>query len=478
MRFAVFASVGWLLLPWIAAAEAPSAAPWEGLTFHRAPVARAEGAVSEDWPRFLGPGDAATSGETHLRKEFPESGPPLVWECRKGSGYASPAIAGGKLVLFHRVNGLETVECMDAATGQRFWQHAYAAPYSDDFGYSDGPRAGPVIHDGLVYTFGVTSWLKCLSLESGMVVWEVDCGVKYLIPKYFFGSGSSPIVYQDLVLLNAGGETGKCVVAFDRKSGAEKWVIQHPWGQSYASPIQARWHGADRILFFTGGKSEPSTGGLLVIDPVKGQLEASFPWRARRYPSVNAASPVLCGENQVLLSHAYVDRDHEQNGSVLLRTYGEGGLSPVWQDARFGCHWMTPVYHKGHLYAFSGEKERFCDLICVEAATGKRLWSERPTWTYTAVNDQKIPMSFYRASLLKAGGDAQFLCLGEWGTLSWLELSPSGMKRGSSAQLFTAQQSWTLPALSQGLLYVLQNEADRITGTPPRLLCYDLRATP
>ena len=464
--------LGFLSGPLLAA----PATPWEGLTFRAAPQPHAIGAAAEDWPRFQGPRDTPVSGETGIRQDFPVTGPPVVWECRKGSGYASPAIAEGHLVLFHRIKGAETLDCLEPETGKRIWSYSYPAEYTDDFGYSDGPRAGPVISEGKIYTFGVTSWLKCVDLVTGKLLWEVDCEKKYAVPKYFFGSGSSPIVQGGLVLVNVGGGDGQCVVAFDRQTGAEKWIVKHPWGQSYSSPIAAKWHGTDRVLFFTGGKSEPSTGGLVVVDPETGKLESTFPWRARRYPSVNASSPVLCGANQVFISHAYVDRDHDQNGGVMLRTDAKGKLSPVWNVPTFGCHWMTPVYHDNHLYAFSGEKDRSCELVCHEAATGRQLWHEKMEWEYVALDGQKLPMSLYRASLLKVG--SRFLCLGEWGSLCWLDLSPAGAKRAATAQLFTAQQTWTLPALSRGLLYVMQNDDDRVTGLPPRLICYDLRSKP
>ncbi len=447
--------------------------PWDALTFPKAPAPLAADAKTEDWPRFLGPHHTAVSGETKIRQDFPDSGPPVVWECRKGSGYACPAIADGRLILFHRLDGAETLDCLDPETGKRFWHYAYAAEYTDDFGYSDGPRAGPVIGDGKVYTFGVTSWLKCLDLTTGKPLWEVNCQQKYDMPKYFFGSGSSPLLHGDLLLVNVGGGAEQSVVAFDKNTGEEKWIVKHPWGQSYASPIPARWHGADRVLFFTGGKSEPSTGGLLVVDPATGTLESAFPWRARRYPSVNASSPVLCGPDEVFISHAYVDRGHDQNGGTLLRTDPSGKLTQVWSNPDFGCHWMNPVYHEGHLYAFSGEKDRACELVCHDAATGARLWNEKYAWDQAAPDGRTIPMSFYRGSLLKVG--PRFLCLGEWGTLAWFDLSPAGAKKLSTSQLFTAQESWTLPALSHGLLYVMQNEDDRLTGTPQRLICYDLR---
>ncbi len=452
------------------------AVAWESLTIHQAAAPRAAEATSEDWPRFLGPQNAPISRETKIRQDFPATGPPLLWECAKGSGYACPAIAAGRLVLFHRRQGQETLDCLDPESGKRFWSYAYPVEYEDDFGYSDGPRSNPVIANGRVFTFGITSWLKCVDLTSGKLIWEVDCQTKYAVPKYFFGTGSTPLVQGGQVLVNVGGGGEQCVIAFDEKTGKENWLLTHPWGQSYASPIPAKWHGTERILVFAGGKSEPSTGGLLVVDPASGKLETAHPWRARRYPSVNASSPVLCGEDRVFISHAYVDRDHDQNGGVMLQTDSLGKLTPVWNIPTLGCHWMTPIFHEGHLYAFSGEKDRACELVCHEATTGRRLWQEKMAWEAPAPNGQVLPMGLYRASLLRVGG--RFLCLGEWGTLCWLDLSPAGAVRGATAQLFTAQETWTLPALSHGLLYVVQNDKDRVTGQPPRLLCYDLRASP
>ena len=78
-----------------------------------------------------------------------------------------------------------------------------------------------------------------------------------------------------------------------------------------------------------------------------------------------------------------------------------------------------------------------------------------------------------RASLLRA--DGHYLCMAEGGHLLWLDLTPNGYRELARAWLFSASESWTLPVLSRGLLYVVQNQDDRLAGTPPRLLCYDLR---
>ena len=79
----------------------------------------------------------------------------------------------------------------------------------------------------------------------------------------------------------------------------------------------------------------------------------------------------------------------------------------------------------------------------------------------------------FRGTLLWV--DGKFLALGELGHLLWLELTPKGYKQLSRAWLFAARETWALPVLSRGLLYVTQNSRGLINREPPRLLCYDLR---
>lgn len=423
---------------------------------------------------MLGPQDAAISKETKLLQEFPADGLKKVWEYPIGSGYASPIVADGKLVYFHRINGLEQIVCMHPETGKLLWMHGYPVAYTDRYGYDSGPRASAVVADGQVFTFGVTSWLHALDAKTGKVLWKRDCEKEYGVPLYFFGSGSSPLVSGELLIVNLGGTDELCVAAFHRKTGELKWKTKHAWGQSYASPILAEMHGKSRVLVFAGGEGKPSTGGLLSIDPLSGKLDDEYFWRANRYTSVNASSPVNCGNHRVFVTQAYVDSDSGCNGGILLEMTAERKWKKLWIAPEFGCHWNTPVAWDGHLYGFSGEKESACELVCYEIATGKRLWKELPTWEIDFPPGKKLPMSFKRGCLLHV--DGKFLCWGEWGTLAWLEMSPKGIKILSSTQPFLTQQSWTLPTISQGLIYLVQRGKDELTGTPAKLICYDFRA--
>src|SRR6187549_1497831 len=94
------------------------------------------GAVTHDWAAFLGPTHNAVSSETKLSRTLP---PPLVWEFPKGTGYATPAIAGAHLVFVHRLADEEIVECLHPETGASLWQFRYSTEFEDRYGYNNGP---------------------------------------------------------------------------------------------------------------------------------------------------------------------------------------------------------------------------------------------------------------------------------------------------------------------------------------------------
>src|SRR5438105_8062006 len=71
--------------------EKPVAIIQDGLKFRAAPHPLKAGAITSDWPSFLGPSHNATSPETHLLANLVAKGPPVVWEIPRGAGYAAPA---------------------------------------------------------------------------------------------------------------------------------------------------------------------------------------------------------------------------------------------------------------------------------------------------------------------------------------------------------------------------------------------------
>ena len=427
------------------------------------------GAVTRDWASFLGPSHNAVSAETRLTRILP---PRLVWDFPKGTGYASPAIAGRRLVFIHRLGDEEVVECLHPETGSSHWRFRYPTAFEDRYGYNNGPRASPVIDLQRVYTVGAEGKMHCLELLTGKVVWQRDLRADYRVPQDFFGTASTPLVEGRLLIVNVGAPGGPCVVGLDKATGREVWRAGDQWGPSYASPVPAVIHGRRRVFVFAGGESDPPTGGLMSIDPETGHVDFVFPWRSRSHESVNASCPVVFG-NKVFISASY------RTGSALVAVQPDFTHKVLWTTQEFGLHFNTAIHRGGYLYGFDGRNEPDASLACVDAATGKIVWRVTPEWTETVGpggRGRRQLTGTYRGSLLAA--DGRYLCLGEMGHLLWMNLTPKRYTQVARARLFAARESWTLPVLSRGLLYVVQNTRDVNRTSGPRLLCYDMRAFP
>ena len=453
------------LLQALLAQALPSSTAEAQAVVHREPRPLAPDAVTHDWASFLGPSHNAVSTETPLRRDLP---PPLVWELPKGSGYASPAVAGDRLLFIHRLADEEVVECLHVETGASRWRFRYPTRFEDRYGYNNGPRSSPVVDGDRVFTVGAEGKLHCLDLETGEAVWRQDFWAKYGVPQDFFGAASTPLVEGGLLVVNVGGPRRACVVGLDTATGREAWRAGN-WGPSYASPVPATVHGRRRVFVFAGGESSPPSGGLMSIDPATGDVDFAFPFRSRTYESVNASCPVVF-DNQVFISASY------RTGGALVEVRPDFTHRVAWTTQEFALHFNTPIHRDGYLYGFDGRNQGDASLVCIDTPTGRVVWREARTWTETFQQNgstRQVIVGAARGSLLAA--DGQFVCLGEFGHLLWLDLTPEGYTEVSRAWLFAARESWTLPVLSRGLLYVTQNTRDLTTGDPPRLLCYDLR---
>ncbi len=407
--------------------------------------------ASHDWPGFLGPHRNGKSDERGLPKEWPAKGPPVVWQAAVGAGYSAPAISDGRLFHFSRYENNARLVCFDATTGEQKWACDYPTEFEDMLGYNNGPRATPVVDGPHVFTYGADGILQCIRVADGKLVWRVDTMKAFGVVKNFFGVGSTPLVYGDLLLVCVGGSppdsptdvyaangmvqpNGSAIVAFDTATGKVRWKTGDELA-SYSSPNGSKIDGHDVVFMF-------ARGGLMAIDPNKGQTITEFPYRACRLESVNASTPVVVG-NEIFISETY------ELGSALVRFTGSK-FEEIWSDRNrrrnqaMALHWNTPIEHDGYLYGSSGYHAPEAELRCVEWKTGKLMWSEP---------------NMGRSSLLLV--DGMLVCLSEDGTIRLLRPAPQKYDEIAKWELKAADDSpllpypaWAAPALSHGLLYV------------------------
>lgn len=444
------------------------------LLFVRFPVLRAE-VAGEDWPSFLGPRHNGISGETGLLDRIPTNGIPILWTKAIGTGYGAPAILGNNLVVHHRLDDSEIVECLDATTGGSKWKFSYPSRFMDPYGYNNGPRSSPVLNTDRCYTFGAEGKLACLDLHTGKVIWQRDTAKDWSIPEAFFGVGSTPLLTDDKMFVMMGGQPNAGVVALDPKTGKTLWsnVGQTNWngtttlgwraerpyewtGQekqaSYSSPVLATIHGKKHLFCLM-------RQGLVSLNPDNGEINFSRWFQSFVNDSVNAMSPVVQGD-LVLISGAYY-----RVGAVLLKVKPDGkSYEEVWripkspfdrfEAAVLEQHWNTPILADGFLYAFSGRNEPDATFRCVEFKTGKLMWTRDERWGgHPAPGAKAQPGVFGRGSSILA--DGKLIALGEGGLLGFFKPNSKQLEEISRWQVPQLHYPcWAAPILSHKKVYL------------------------
>jgi outer membrane protein assembly factor BamB len=449
--------------------------------------------TGEDWAEFLGPRGTGISGETELLEKWPDDGPPVLWRRTIGEGYSAPSVRGNRLILFHRPGGgrfsgdEEVVDCFEADSGKPLWHYACPTQYVDPYGYNGGPRCTPLLTEDRCYTFGAEGMLTCLDLASGKQIWQRNTADEFKIPRAFFGVGATPLLEGDLLIVTVGGHPRSGVVAFDARTGKTVWENVGPETfpnppiriqrdlppaklASYATPLAATIHGRRHVLCFM-------RPGLVSVDPQTGEPNFSFWFRSDLHDSVNAARPVVVGD-QVFLSAAY------DTGAALLKVQPDGKKADVvWQDVdAMQTHWSTCIHHHGYLYGFSGRHEPGSTFRCIELATGKLMWATEDVNAHDEPDPKAglgatVPRYYGRGSAILAEG--KFIVMGERGTLALVDLNPHEFVEISRIKYPEAgYPSWVAPVLSRQRLYL--NVAREVRTEFGRyaheyaLLCLDL----
>ncbi len=402
-----------------------------------------------DWPQWLGPNRDGCSAETGLMTAWPKDGPKRLWQRDVGAGYSGPVVAGNRLILFHRLKDREVVECLDPASGKKQWDFSYATAFDDAYGKGNGPRSTPVIQGKRVVTLGAEGWLHCLNLETGRKIWDRRLHSDYKVPASFFGVGTSPVIEQDLVLVNVGGRDAG-IVAFALDSGKEVWkATNHP--ASYSSPVVCTLAETRGVRSTSPRGLEPGTRhavfftrtGVVILDPKTGKVGFEKRCRSRMETSVNAATPLVVGD-LAFFSACY------DTGALLLKLRADGA-DEVWKgDDKMSNHYSTCVHHQGYLYGFDGRQEEGPSLRCVEFKTGKVQWTKEDYGCGSTILVQ-----------------GHLLMLLESGDLVLAEANPRAYREKARAHILNAAPCRAQIALAGGRLFA------RDQG---KLGCWQLRA--
>lgn len=405
-----------------------------GLTFNGILLLAISSSLSAgDWPQILGPHRDGVAEKETLANEWPKSGPKKVWEAPVGSGFAGVAISKNIVVVFHRQQDEEVVTGFNAETGYQLWSEKYPTTFRPQVGEGDGPSSVPVIQGGRVITFGAQGVLSAWELQTGKSLWSRKTHAEFSTPDSYFGAGSTPVVDGKMILANIGGRSKAGIVAFDLATGKTLWSVTDD-AASYSSPIVVTRDGVNHALFITRlhfVSLDPATG--------KERFRTAF---GQRGPTVNAANPVMIGDD-VLLTASY------GIGAKLVRL-GKTSAQTAWEgDEILSSQYTTPIVSNGLVYGIDGRQDGGpVSLKCFDPEKREVLWMK--------------PLTQY-ATLIAA--DGKLLIQQTDGLLRLAKLSSESYVELDTASV-AKSQARALPALANGLYYL----RDKST-----LRCFDLR---
>ncbi len=131
------------------------------------------------------------------------------------------------------------------------WQSRNKARYDNPLG-GVGPRATPTIDGDRVYAVGATGFFACRLVESGALVYSLDLLEEHSAPLPDWGVAGSPLVFENLVILSAGGSDGNSLVAYDKLTGKLVWRGGSDKAH-WSSPVVYQVDGEDQVLIFNKG---------------------------------------------------------------------------------------------------------------------------------------------------------------------------------------------------------------------------------
>ncbi len=366
-------------------------------------IANTASADQGNWPQWRGAKGTGEASATAVvsqwgpeqnvkwRIELPEAcnSTPIVWNDKVF--YTQPLTSTDQRALF----------CVDRQTGRELWQRSVTYSAAEQ-SHKSNPfcSASPVTDGECVIAWFGSAGLVCWDLE-GEELWRRDLGKQ----EHMWGYGTSPILVDDLCILQFGPGTNEFLIAVDKRSGKTKWQVD-----SLDDAAERALSGPENdgsANDFTSDKERDerlrgawSTPILVEVDGHQ-ELVVNLPRRIAAFNPVTGEPLWTCGEAAPLAYSSLMESDGVViafggygGASLAVRAGGRGDVTKthrIWHKPNGGSWLGTGVVDKGAIY--------ICDIggvvHCVDAQSGAELWKGRAdgggTWSsITKTGDGKM----------------------------------------------------------------------------------------
>ncbi len=349
-----------------------------------------------NWPSFRGPhASGVADGQDPPVAWDADSGGNVLWKTPiPGLGHSSPIIWGDRIFLTTAVSSdpdsvfrygtdgrqdrrsdrsahVWQVYAIDRRSGEVLWirEPTDGPPSVQRHPKNSYATATPATDGEHVVVLIATGGLSAYDFD-GDLLWEVElgpfnAGASY-DGAYQWGSASSPIIWDDLVIVQADQQEGSFIAAFDIDTGREVWRTPRELISSFATPTIHV--GAERVELVTNG-----AGTMFGYDPRTGEEL----WRMAG-SSLNTTPTPVSHEELIFITSGYRTRPifavrEGATGDISLATGESSSLHVAWSTPRDGPYIASPLVYRGYLYVVSANGV----LTVFEAATGERAYKRR-----------------------------------------------------------------------------------------------------
>lgn len=382
--------------------------------------------ASADWLHYRGPTQNGVAPEKLPTAFAP---PRELWKTKVGIGTCSVTVDGTRVFTAGNADKkTDTVFCLDASTGKPLWQHSYPQPLDPNL-FEGGPRATPTIDGDRVYVIAQAGDLFCLAADTGKVKWQKHLVSDFGGKKPGWGYAGSPTIDGELLIVEPGGP-GTSTVALNKLTGAPVWKAGSD-ENGYATPVVAEIAGKRTVVIF-------KAKALVGLDAKNGQELWRGEWKTDY--DINAATPLVVG-NFIITCSGY-------GTGIGFFEVGPGGITQKWRNRSLRAHINSPVVRRNGIFGIDGNTGGG-NLVCLDLASGKKLWEEK---------------TVKGGSLVLA--DDKLVVLTEKGELVVAPAITNEFKPLLRAKVLD-KRCWVQPTLSDGRLFVKNNEGD--------LACFELK---
>ncbi|HTG88262.1 MAG TPA: PQQ-binding-like beta-propeller repeat protein [Pyrinomonadaceae bacterium] len=315
--------------------------------------------VPNDWPQFRGPTGQGVSEERNL---------PLTWSENKnvrwkvpipGRGWSSPVIQGDRIWLTTATDEGKSLRAIaiDRNTGAILQNvevfHLKSAKLTNSKNSFASPT--PVIDGDRVYLHFGAYGTACIT-QSGEIVWKTR--LEYDNGQH--GTGGSPIIYDDLLILSCDGNDVQFVVALDKVTGKVRWKKMREGYQAYTTPLVVSLPEGDQVI-------SPGALRAIAYEPRTGKEI----WQVRYGEGFSNVPRPVYGLGLVFICTGF-----QQASLLAIKPDGRGDITKskvVWRLDRGVPLTPSPLLVGDELYMVTDNGI----ATCVDAKTGEELWRAR-----------------------------------------------------------------------------------------------------